>query len=236
VCSCGVSSSPLVAGQTHHFAARGLYNGMLVLGDSESGSFWDHLTGECVHGPLRGNRLEGFPLLHTTAGQMLDALPDAHVAISILSAMQRALALVQAAVKRSLGGRLPPGFARTMGEEDQRRPRMERGLAVWTDRANRFYSLDALRAHGDALIDDLDELRLLVCIDRTSGSPASLFTDATAAIWQEDTLHLDTGEVVRGGIGYDAQHAIRVTPRPMQSILCWYAFAFTFPGGEVWEG
>jgi hypothetical protein len=208
---------------------------MPLLSDAESGSFWDHLTGECVHGPLKGNRLEGFPLLHTTAGQALDAFPEAHVAISSLSAWQRVLALVQVGVRRVVGSSLPPGFARTMGEVDRRRPRMERGLAVWTGRARRFYSLEALRAQGGAVIDELDGQRVLVCIDSASGLPASLFTDASETVWQEGTLRLDTGEIVRGGVAYDAQDVMRVAHRPMQSILCWFAFAFTFPDGSVWE-
>jgi hypothetical protein len=50
----------VVNGKTHHFAARGLYNGLSFNGDRESGSFWDHITGECVHGPLKGYRLKTF--------------------------------------------------------------------------------------------------------------------------------------------------------------------------------
>jgi len=69
VCSCGVGSIPVVDGRVLRFGARGLYNGGLLTGDRETGSYWQHLTGKCVHGPLKGKQLEVYPLLHLTAGQ-----------------------------------------------------------------------------------------------------------------------------------------------------------------------
>ncbi len=78
----------MVKGKTHHFAARGLYNGLVLLGDRESGSFWDHITGECVHGPLKGYQLKIFPLLHMDVRQALATHPDAQVAISRQSLKQ----------------------------------------------------------------------------------------------------------------------------------------------------
>lgn len=206
------------------------------MGDRESGSFWQHLTGKCVYGPLKGYRREVFPLLRMTVGQALEAYPDAQVAHSRLLFYQRAIIRAQEGVLNLLGGRLPPGFQWTMGEEDPRRPRMERGLAVWTDRVQRFYPTATLRTRGNALIDELDGRPTLVYVDPTSGTPTCLHTDATEWSWQGDTLTLDTGESTRGGVLYDAQGATRAVDRPRQSITCWYIYAFTFPGGEIYEG
>jgi hypothetical protein len=244
VCSCGVSSIPVVDGQVHHFGARGLYNGGLLTGDRETGSFWQHLTGTCVHGPLRGKQLEVYPLLHLTAGLAADAYPDAELAFSRLSLAQRFIARGQGTTIRILNGRLPPGFQLTMGEVDPRLPMMERGLSVWADCWERFYPLATLRAHGNAVIDACHNLQdgeepssgrqIVVGIDPTSGIPFGLYTDATACNWQEGTLVLDTGETLRGPILYDAQGTPRAAERPKQSVTCWYTFAFTFPGGEIY--
>jgi hypothetical protein len=224
----------------HHFGARGLYNGGLLLGDRETGSFWQHLTGRCVHGPLRGRRIEGFPLLHTDAGRALSAYSDAQIALSRLSLWQRAIIRGQEGVLGLLGGRLPPGFQLTMGEEDRRLPRMERGLAVWTERTQRFYPTETLRAHGNALIDELDGRRALVYVDPASGAPTCTrlraCTDATECNWQDGALVLDTGAYVRGAVLFDAQGTRLSGDRPMQSITCWYIYAFTFPGGEIYAG
>ena len=219
----------------HHFGARGVYNGGLLLGDRETGSFWQHLTGRCVYGPLQGRRIEVLPLVQTTASQALEAYPGAQIALSRLSLWQRTIIRGQEGVLGFLGGRLPPGFQLTMGQEDYRLPRMEPGLAVWSERTQRFYPMATLRAHGDALIDELDGRHTLVYVDPASGAPACLRTDATACNWQDGTLVLDTGEYLRGVVLYDAQGTAQPVERPSQSITCWYIYAFTFPGGEIYS-
>jgi hypothetical protein len=214
------------------------------LGDRETGSFWQHLTGRCVYGPLQGHRLDGFPLLHTDAGGALSAYPAAQIALSRLSLWQRAIIRGQEGTLGLLGGRLPPGFQLTMGKEDRRLPRMERGLAVWTERTQRFYPTATLRAHDNALIDEIDGRRALVYLDPTCGTlgcmrlraRAGACTDATVCNWQDGTLVLDTGERIRRAVLYDAQGTALSSDRPMQSITCWYVYAFTFPGGEVYTG
>jgi len=206
------------------------------LGDRETGSFWQHLTGRCVYGPLEGRRIEVFPLVHATAGQALEAYPDAQIALSRLTLWQRTIIRGQEGVLGFLGGRLPPGFQLTMGQEDYRLSRMERGLAVWTECTQRFYPTATVRACDNALIDELDGRRTLVSIDPASGALACLHTDATACNWRDGTLVLDTGECIRGVALYDAQGIAQPAERPSQSITCWYIYAFTFPGGEIYVG
>jgi len=244
VCSCGVGSIPVVDGQVLRFGARGLYNGGLLTGDRETGSYWQHLTGICLHGPLKGKQLEVYPLLHLSAEQAAEAYPDAELAFSRLSLAQRLIARGQGAAIRVLDGRLPPGFQLTMGEVDPRLPLMERGLAVWTECWERFYPLAAIRARGNAVIEaDLpfadnsvsaDEKRLVVGVDPTTDTPFCLYTDATACSWQEDRLVLDSGETLRGPMLYDTHGRPRAAVRPKQSSTCWYTFVFTFPGGEIY--
>jgi hypothetical protein len=181
------------------------------------------------------------------ASQVLDAYPDAQVALSALSLMQRTILGAQESVLGLLKGRLPPGFQLTMGEEDRRLPRMERGLAVWTDCVQRFYPFAVLRARGNALIDAgtaapveegparLDR-RFLVVLDPASNTPTCLYTKAQECNWQDDTLVLDSGQHVRGAVLYDVQGKALPGDRPRQSSTCWYIFAFTFPGGEICTG
>ena len=62
-----------------------MYNGLVLLGDQESGSYWDHITGECMHGLLKGYKLEEFPLLQMNVAQALLGYPEMQVAISHVS-------------------------------------------------------------------------------------------------------------------------------------------------------
>ena len=168
--------------------------------------------------------------------QVLAAYPDAQVATSKQSFKQQMMASLTEWKRKSKGSWMPPHFKKTMGKEDIRRLRMELGLGVWTENAHRYYPLDTLRAHGSAIIEELDGQRLLVFIDPQSSTPAALYTEATQCTWQDDTLHLDTGEIIRGGMLYDAQSTTQAVTRPMQMFTRWYGFAYTFPGCEVYEG
>ena len=103
--------------------------------DYESGTWWDHVTGEAVYGPLRGEKMETFNLLHSTVEQALAAHPDIQVAIS-----DRPFDKDWSPNTSPLSW-LSQMFERTMGAEDDRVDRMDIGLGVWTDRVHRYYSM-----------------------------------------------------------------------------------------------
>ena len=212
-----------------------MYNALILMGDIESGSYWDHITGRCVHGPLEGYTLAVFPLVNMTASQALSSYPDLQVALSALRLAPRILSFFMEWSRRSRRGFFPPVFMKTMGPEDTRRPRMEQGLGVWTAADRRFYPLKHLRQHGGAVIDELGGRRLLVCIDRQSGLPAAVYTRAAACSWQQATLCLDSGELFRGGTLRDDRGVLQRTERPLQLFTRWYGFACTFPGCTVYQ-
>jgi hypothetical protein len=236
VCNTGVGLSPAIDGTIHHFSACGLYNGLFLLGDRESGSYWDHITGECVHGPLKGHGLDVFPLLHTTITQALATHRDVQIALSSQSLVQRLMGAFMEWGRKTKRGVLPPGFKKTMGEEDRRCSRMDIGLGVWDGGTHRYYPLARIRRHGGALLDELEGQRLLVYIDPISGAPAALYTDSNHCIWKGNVLYLDTGENVRDSAIRDAEGVLRVASRPMQMFTRWYGFAYTFPGCQIYEG
>ncbi len=234
MCNSGVSLSPVVNGRIHHFGARGLYNGLFLLGDRESGSYWDHITGKCVYGPLKSYQLEIFPLLHMGIAQALGGHPEAQIAISEQSFVQRFMAFFMDRGRKSKRGFLPPGFKKTMGERDPRRPPMDMGLGVWSNTTYRYYPLEGLRGRGGAVIDELGGQKLLVYVDPRSGIPTARYTDATGWDWQGDGLLLDTGEIIREGASWNVQGLPQAASRPMQLFTRWYGFAYTFPGCDIY--
>lgn len=213
-----------------------MYNGLLLMGDYESGSYWDHITGECLHGPLKGYQLEVFPLLHMNVAQSLALYPEVHVAISKLTFLQWLNVFFMGPLLRSKWGVFPPVFKKTMSHEDTRRPRMDIGLGVWTKTTHRYYPLEYVRKHNGALIDKLDGQRLLVYIDPTSRVPAAMYIDATHCTWHSEELHLDSGEIIFGGALYNTHGVTQAVLRPMQMFTRWYGFSYTFPGCEVYKG
>lgn len=227
--------TPVVNGKTHRFGVRGLYNGLLLMGDYETGSYWDHITGTCLHGPLKGYQLEIHPLLHMNVAQALAQWPEVHVAISSeLNLMQRLLSFFMVPLYRSKWAIFPPVvFKKTMGKEDTRRKRMDLGLGVWTKATHRFYPLEMLHKQRGALIDELDDRRILVYIDPTSNIPAAIYTNAIQYAWHNEELKLDNGEIFRGGKLYNTQGVTQAVVYPMQMLTRWYGFALTFPGCQL---
>ena len=52
--------TPSIDGTVHAFAEHGLYDGLFLMRDEESGTYWDHMTGDAVYGPLTGRRLASY--------------------------------------------------------------------------------------------------------------------------------------------------------------------------------
>ena len=65
-CASASAFVPLVAGKRHRFVVEGTYNSTPILSDVESQSLWAMFTGEALHGPLTGARLERWPLHQCT--------------------------------------------------------------------------------------------------------------------------------------------------------------------------
>ena len=124
-------------------------------------------------------------------------------------------------------------FVATLGKEDQRRPRMDMGLGVWTGATHRYYPMERIRERGRAFIGHLDGRKVLIYIDPETHTPAALFVDASAATTQNNEVRLDNGAVVRSGVLFDRGGKRQAAERPQQVFTRWYGFALTFPGCEV---
>lgn len=205
------------------------------MADRETGSYWNHITGECVLGPLKGYQLESFPLRYTTVSEELSKNPGCQVIFKRLNwFLNLFLPLAEKAHHR---GMLPPHFRYSMrGKKDLRRPLTEMGLGVWTARTARFYPMAKLSASGGAAIDLIDGRSAVIAVGPTTGIPVAFWTAATEARWDGQTLRLNTGETVRDGDLYDAKGRLAENARPHQMFTRWYGFAYTFPDCEIFAG
>lgn len=229
VCNTGVGLTPTIDGELHHFESRGLYDGVSILWDEETGSIWHHITGRAMNGPMAGARMQTFNALQMTVEVALGAYPDIEVATSdrpIRRGDQRS-------VDRDM--ELSERFRATMAEEDTRRPTMEIGLGIWEESTGlqRYYPLDAIRESGNALIDDFGTGRVLIHLDPLTVTPLAQYTSASSFEWDGDALRLDTGDVVWDGLLYAADGRRREIRRPLQVFTRWYGWALMFPSSEI---
>lgn len=216
------------------FTEKGLYDGLFLMSDARTGTYWNHMTGEAVYGPLAGKRLELENVLHTTVAQVLEADPDAVVAISD---HPKAASRVQPGntLSRLLSRitDLMPMFTRTMGTVDARRPKMDIGTGIWRDSLARYYSLEAVTARGKAVLDVFGGERVLVYSDPTAHAVVALHTDATSATWDGKILRLSNGQRIENGVLFEPDGRRATIRRPLQVFTRWYGFSLTFPNTEI---
>lgn len=205
--------------------------------DTETETLWSHITGEGLHGELAGHRMPISNLLQMNASQALALDPETQVAISDRPGRARR-AIWKIAFSRlradNPDARLRRMFRNTLGTEDTRRPRMDLGLGVWSDKARKYYPVETLREHDRTIIDEFDGRTLLVYLDPLTSTPAAIYTDASEASIDGREIRLDNGQVIRSGVLAGADRISVPTDQPQQIFTRWYGFALTFPGPDVY--
>jgi hypothetical protein len=164
VCHSGVGLTPVIDGKTLHFSAGGLFNGLVLLFDDETGSYWDHITGECVHGPSKGKKMPGWGIEMTNVEAELKR-GNPPLLRSKPTFIGRIMGFFTRNAARN-GGFFPPGFRGTMETVDPRLPEMEYGLGVVVDGVATFYPMALL---ADGLIDG----ELHIQVDPDDGIPVA---------------------------------------------------------------
>ncbi|MBN1882184.1 MAG: DUF3179 domain-containing protein [Deltaproteobacteria bacterium] len=231
------------------FYTGGLSDGLIVIRDRETRSFWNHITGVCIKGELTGERMTLVPLLHTTVTGALKRYPAAHLAYSRQTLFQRLMSFFIELNRVYVGRFTLPFLKKTLTTIDTRRPSWELGLGVWMEEADgsvsaRYYPIKTIRRlerSGRGLIDVLSGRKLLICLDSRNSVPGAIMLtapgarEATIARREGTEIVLDSGAEFIGGDLFDAEGAPLFAPRPMQLYARWYGFAATFPGCDIYE-
>lgn len=224
--------APSIDGEVHMFAEHGLYDGLFLMKDEETGTFWDHMTGRAVYGPLVGKTLEIEGLRQTTVEQVLDTDPDAMVGLSE-RAMRRDDQLQVEGLLAGIGRRLNGMFQSTVAEEDDRRPTMDLGIGIWSDAGARYYPHDVVRAEGRAIVDTFDGRQVLIYLDPKTFILSAVFIEGGDPQWDDDVLRLSDGSYVEQSLLYDSSGNRVRSDVPLQVFTRWYGFSLTFPDTEV---
>ncbi|HEY7020953.1 MAG TPA: DUF3179 domain-containing (seleno)protein [Ktedonobacterales bacterium] len=234
-CNMGTSLVPIVGGRVHRFRLTGIYNAMSMMSDDETGSVWEHVTGECIRGPLQGAQLQTRPAQYLTAAQLVESMPDAKIAISKTSWRSRLLDAFLLRRMLSSTGYMPGAFRLSMTQRDTRLPELELGLGIWSDGHARFYPMKAIKSQNNALVDTLNEQQMVIYIDPASGAPGAHRSTAQIHGWDGATLTLDSGERIRNGYVLNAASERHPIDRPNQQFTRWYGFSYMFPACEIFS-
>lgn len=234
ICNGGACFSPVVDGNVLHFTERGIYNAMSLIADVETGSIWNHLTGVCMHGPLKGAQLEQLDILtHSKASDLQIAHEHALFAPSQLSVEAEETAQTWNAWRASEAPEFPQRWLDTISYHDPRLPRTEMGLGVWSGKTARFYPFRTINAHNNTIIDTFAGRKLLVYVDPSTSTPYAIYIDTVSAFWRDEVLQLDNGLRIQNGLMYQQGKPTRIQ-RPEQLFQRWYSFAILFPTGDIY--
>lgn len=238
ICNSGIGLIPRVDGEVDQFTEKGLYDGLFLMADAKTNSYWNHMTGEAVYGPLAGTRLELENLLHTTVEQALAEDPETIVAIS--SHPGAIMRYSQAGTLASLLARIidvPEFFPQTIAREDDRLERMDIGIGIWGDTGlARYYSKVTVDDNQRFVFDSFEGRGTLVYYDPTAHALQALYTDAEGARWDGAILRLSNGQRIEKGVLFEADGSRAEVERPLQVFTRWYGFSLTFPDTEIFEG
>jgi hypothetical protein len=162
VCSSGIGFDPVVDGERYTFEVAGLYNGVFVMKDRQTGSIWTHYDGTVLTGPLAGGdtRLTIIPLVHATWEEWVASYPDSLV----LDWYPEFAARYRARLDEGEPG-IGPGFQRTILNWDDRLPENELVLGVETTSESRAYVLAELPAEPAVLADGVGDTPVVVFSD-----------------------------------------------------------------------
>jgi hypothetical protein len=235
-CNTGMVFNPVLDGQTLNFRRRGSYDGLLLVWDEETNTYWQHITGQGLHGSNAGKQLEIITTTrHMKAGEAAEKYPQAFLLTSPLTEAQQTLSGMMEKM-RAKPEKVEAGIVATIAEEDKRRPRFELGLGIWTTLTNStFFPLVMLHMHDNTVITEFEGRTLLIYHQLGEIAPVAAFVDTRHAYWQEDTLRLDGGAYIHNDQYYTADGQAHPLERPMQLLMRWYGFALTFPGCRVPE-
>lgn len=243
ICNAGMSFSPILDGDCYEFYGAGFYDAMVLLADKQTGSYWDHITGECLAGPMFGHKLQFLTnLTHTQADSVARAFPDAQLAVTTVDSGRAQMDTLAERLRTEDHPDWLPLLTQSLDAtaEDPRLPRLELGLGIWTDRATaltpsqaRFYPFQTIAAADNLLFDTINRANVMVYIDRETFTPSAIYTDAASGEWRGDAIALDDGSLVRDGHLYRDGQRVDAA-RPFQLFQRWYGFSLEFPGCPIY--
>ena len=146
-------------GERLTFDVLGLYNGVFVMNDRQTGSIWTHFEGKALEGSMAGTQMEMLPLTMTTWQQWLELYPDTTV-LSDDTPYQNAYRTVEPG-RAGIG----PQFMSTIINWDDRLPENTLVLGVTAGGAYRAYPLDELARTSGVVNEELGGEPIVVFYD-----------------------------------------------------------------------
>jgi hypothetical protein len=238
ICNSGTAFSARVDGRRLSFEEVGIYNGVFVMQDHQTKTYWSHYTGEGIRGPLRNATLDWHQLHRLNWSTLRELHPEATVPVrSALKFKERPPVARRA---ETLGETLPKKFIPTLPTDLSRvLPRHEHGVGLAVGPERRFYPLERLYA-DTVLADQLGGVEVVVFVHDGSASAAAFSrcvegrtltfaSDNGVIVDRETGTHWDeTGRGANGPLAGKQLTHVRAI------VTDWYGWASYFEDSTVY--
>ena len=236
-CNAGMVFNPVLNDETLRFQRRGSYNGLLLIWDENTDTYWNHITGQAIHGNQTGAQLDVLTATrHMKASEALASHADARVLITTPSEAEADLSKLMLKMQKN-----PQKFSDVavdmLTQEDTRLPRYTLGLGMWNSTEHSvYYPVTSIYANNNVLLTKFEGRNLLIYQSPDAVAPTAVYIDdVTSAYWQDDVLRLSNGGQIQNEQYTNADKEVELLERPMQLLMRWYGFALTFPNCEIGE-
>lgn len=179
VCESAVALTPVVDGRALHVSAGGLSNGVMLMRDDETGTYWNFFTGEGLTGPLAGRSMETIPVVRMRLAEARATRPQLELVRAGTSLYGRLWSRGVASITRTPSGYMPGFFLRSFDHHDERRVELELGLGVVADGCARFYPACEIAKRGGPFLDRVGATTVRVAPDAQGVARAELVDAGT---------------------------------------------------------
>ena len=164
---CSLCNTPLVYksevdGKKLTFARAGNSGNNFYMADSETGSHWQQIGGECFEGPLKGKRLTMLPFLFTTWGEWRAQHPQTLALIPEPAYAEQYAGMAKRIATMPYGSNTAPG-RELVRQADTRLPNYEQVIGIESGEAHKAYPVSVLSKQpviNDKVGSDADSRRL----------------------------------------------------------------------------
>ena len=214
---------------------NGLYNGVFVMRDRQTGSLWTHFDGSVLQGPLAGTgvALDLQPLVHTTWAEWLAIHPDTLVPEWETPYTNRYRDVTPG------GGNLGRAFQESLLNDDDRLERGQLVLGAGVGADFRAYVLDDFSGQLSVLADELGGFPIVVFLnpDDSFGLAYSAEIDGTVLEFRVEGEMIIDDE----GTTWDIAGNAIAGPRAGTSLQFvtsfvteWYGWAAYYPDTSIY--
>lgn len=238
VCSSGVAFDPHLDGQRLTFGFEGVWQGVAIVYDRDTGSLWKHLTGACFDGPHAGRTLT--PLTtgtHTTWAAWRHAHPGTDVMAPDPRFASRYFPRRQAESGSSF---LSPPFHRTITIRDPRLALSDLVLGLRLGDAARAYPIERLAKTEGVVEETVEGVPLTVWFDASSRTAVAFDARVGGRVRSFDRRPDGFVERATGsrfawtGRAVDGPLAGTQLQRPTSCLAEWYGWYSHHPHTSIW--